>query len=141
MRALMARQAARLITNPPIALTFPFTSSFYQIAKNVICRRRGESGGGGGGSSSSNHSSPARQHQNQHNLLRRGNSFHLDDDQRFMTRTRLRPGGPSSRVPSSGGYSFSPPNPVEPPGGGGYGFNTPQPVLKRQGRNKLNLRT
>ena len=105
----------------------------------MICRRAGNTTNGTSGSNMS----PIFHHQQQQQqqrrpLLRRGNSFHLDEtmtfpessafsgmstafsgkknkrqrnDERFMTRTRLRPGGPAPPPPS---------------------YGTPQPALKRE---------
>ena len=83
-----------------------------------------------------------QQQQQRRPLLRRGNSFHLDEtmsfpesggfffgngkkgkrqqrgDERFMTRTRLRPGGPAPAATSSTTATL--------------GYGTPQPALKRE---------
>lgn len=68
------------------------SSSFYQIAKRVICRRNNSSGNSApNGFAAAPFSSPRRDPPPPQ--LRRNNSFQLDDT-RFMTRTRLRPGGP-----------------------------------------------
>ena len=126
-------------------LNFPLSDfRFYSIAKNVICRRAGNTGGGGVGNMS-----PICQQQQRRPLLRRGNSFHLDEtasfpengafpgrksnrrqkneDARFMTRTRLRPGGPAPPAVARGDQllpgvttsTFS-------------SYGTPQPALKRE---------
>ena len=60
-------------------LNFPLSDfRFYSIAKNVICRRAGNTGGGGVGNMS-----PICQQQQRRPLLRRGNSFHLDETASF----------------------------------------------------------
>ena len=86
------------------------------------------------------HQQQQQQQQQRRPLLRRGNSFHLDEtmsfpesgsffgngkkgkrqqrgDERFMTRTRLRPGGPAPAATSSTAT---------------LGYGTPQPALKRE---------
>ncbi len=81
----------RLLTRHCTRFCLSFYSSFYQIAKRVICRRNNPNPASNfvDRSYHSNTSSPRQ-------MLRRNNSFQLDDQSRFMTRTRLRPGGPSS---------------------------------------------
>ena len=97
--------------------------------------------------------SPVFHQQQRRPLLRRGNSFHLDEttsfpennfisgkntafsgkknrrqrnDERFMTRTRLRPGGPAPPAAVARGDQLMP---------GGvttFSYGTPQPALKRE---------
>ena len=134
-----------------VSLNFShFCFRFYSIAKNVICRRASNTNGGSGNMSPVFH----QQHQQQRRpLLRRGNSFHLDEtasfpennfisgkntafsgkknrrqrnDERFMTRTRLRPGGPAPPAAVARGDQLMP---------GGvttFSYGTPQPALKRE---------
>ena len=116
---------------------------FYSIAKNVICRRAGSSNSTNGGSINMSplfHHQQQQQQQQRRPLLRRGNSFHLDEttsfpesggsffgngkkkkrgDERFMTRTRLRPGGPAPATATSSTTAT-------------LGYGTPQPALKRE---------
>lgn len=67
---------------PIIWLSF-YRSSFYDLAKKVICRRN---------QSASAFSTPIKFNRKQNALN--------DMDQRFMTRTRLRKGGPPTHTPS-----------------------------------------
>ena len=69
-----------------------FFFSFFNTAKKVICRKNSSSSNFG---TLSNGASPNHISSSSSTFLRRGNSFQADnDDGRFLTRTRLRPGGP-----------------------------------------------